>query len=69
MMNKERISHVLRGFDPDGIDVQNLRLGRITRLVMREAMKRHGMILTRPTDDLRLAEELNDMLQAARESD
>ena len=54
----------LRGFPLDGIDVENLRIGRITRIVMYEVLVRHKVHAN--VDDARmLADELNSMIEAA----
>ena len=54
----------LRRFPLDGIDVDNLRIGRITKLVMYEVLVRHKVHAN--VDDARMmADELNYMIEAA----
>ena len=69
-MDIEQAKYVLRGFPLNGLDVRNLQLGRITRIAMREVLTRvsqqHGIQCTGLAVSLRLADELNDLLEAAR---
>jgi len=64
-MTPHEAKHHLRGFPLDGIDVENLWIGRITRLVMFEALGRHK-ICANAHEAMMLADELNYMIEAAR---
>ena len=55
----------LRGFPLDGLDLENLRIGRITRIVMYEVLVRHK-VHANVDDAMMLADELNYMIEAAR---
>ena len=66
------IPHVLRNLSE--LDIENLQCGRITAQTMHEAAKRtveDGLLVVPSgqfchSDELHLADELNDMLEAAR---
>ena len=63
-MTPHEAKHHLRRFPLDGIDVENLRIGRITRIVMYEVLVRHK-VHGNMHDAMMLADELNDMIEAA----
>jgi len=72
-MTSHQITHALRDLSP--LDIENAAAGRITKHAMHAATKRLGITLLRdiggdiPTrNEMELADELNDILQAARES-
>jgi len=61
MISSER-EHILR--ELSDVDRSNLRLGRVTRQALWEAARRQGICMG-GEHILRLADELNDMLEAA----
>ena len=61
MLQSER-EHALRELAE--IDISNLRLGRVTRQALWEAARRQGICMG-GEHILRLADELNEMLEAA----
>lgn len=64
-MARLKAEYTLRDFPIDGIDVDNLRNNRITRIAMNEAAKRCDLSLGMD-DSRRLADELNDMIEASK---
>lgn len=64
-MDKHRAKYILQGFHPDGLEVMNLRAGRITTLVMQEALQRCNLVMSMQ-ESRTLADTLNDMMEAAK---